>query len=136
MILRQLRNARLDEPLEFLHGGCVGGDEDGAMIAGSLGYRLVEYPALGLPPELHTNLVSHEVKPAQPPLVRTDHIIADCERLYALPKESSEPLPQKGQGTWAGVRHARKANRRTVIIWPNGTAETTCEGSALAHADR
>ncbi len=128
VLTSQLRYALQSKnmPLSFLHGGCIGADEQAAMIAGNLGYDLIEFPSdLAY---MRTRLVSHETRSVKAPLARNDDIIEECDRLYACPKEMYEPNPGRGQGTWTTIRHARKANRRTIIIWPNGMIETTCEG--------
>jgi hypothetical protein len=115
-----------NHPWEFLHGACLGADEQAAGLARALGYVLIDYPS-DLP-HLRTRLISDETHSPRRPLARNDDIIRDCDRLYACPKEDKEPRPAPGQGTWTTVRHARKAGRRTIIIWPSGMMETTCEG--------
>jgi len=126
-LLERLQETASDS--EFLHGGCIGADEQAAGMAGNLGYILIEFPS-DLP-HMRTRLISHETRSPRKPLARNDDIIRECELLFACPKETEEPKPAPGQGTWSTVRHARRFNRATIIIWPDGSREVTCDGGLL-----
>lgn len=124
-ILRELRADIFES--EFLHGNCIGADEQAAMIAGNLGYKLIAYPCNI--PNMQSRIISHVSQPVEQPLVRNRHIVRDCDILIAAPKEHFEPEPRPGQGTWSTVRYTRKQNlkRKCVIVWPDGKTKTEIE---------
>lgn len=127
-LLRGFRQDIFDS--SFLHGNCVGADEQALTLARNLNYRTVAYPT-DIPSMQIELSLSDYAKDAEKPLVRNRHIVRDCDVLIAAPKESTEPEPARGQGTWSTVRYARKQNlkRRTYIIWPDGKLEVQDAGS-------
>lgn len=55
------------------------------------------------------------VHPRKPPLERNRDIVAPCERLIALPRQSYEVLRS---GTWATVRYALRSGKIVKVINP------------------
>lgn len=51
---------------------------------------------------------------------RNDAIIAACTLLLACPSGFESEIRS---GTWATIRHAGKAGRTTLIVWPDGDVE-------------
>lgn len=56
--------------------------------------------------------------PELPYLMRNADIVAACDRLIAVPNESTE---QQRGGTWSTVRKARKAGKPITVIRPDGS---------------
>lgn len=107
------------------HGDCVGAD---AEFHGLLVKR--EVAIVIHPPENDSarafcstgNIV--EVKEPLPYIARNRVIVRSAVTLLATPRESVEPAPARGQGTWSTVRFARgfpSAQRPAIVtFWPNG----------------
>jgi hypothetical protein len=115
-LLKKLKEEGFDE---FHHGLCIGADEQAAILAKSLGYRVVARPGLAHDP---TNMKyrsdwagSDETLEAKP-FVDRDHDIVDVsERLIATPLTRQEQLRS---GTWTTVRYARKVGRIIDLVLP------------------
>ena len=109
----------------FLHGNCIGADEEAAIIANNLQFKLWSFPCDI--PDLQSKLVSHRVELIETPLTRDRHIVRECDILIATPKENARPSSYRGSGTWYTINHCLKQNvkRRHVIIWPDGRLEHT-----------
>jgi len=113
-----------DKEYIFIHGDCIGSDEEAAQIARDLGFEIIGYPANI--PKYRAYFSSDVEKEPEQPLVRNRNIVKDCNLLIAMPKETFEPKPMQGQGTWSTIRYARKQqrlDRPCYIIWPNGVRE-------------
>jgi hypothetical protein len=97
---------------EFHHGQCIGADQQAAMIAKELGFRVVAHPGLAKDP---ANLLyrsewdgNDEVLEAKP-FIERDHDIVDAtEVMLATPLTYGETVRS---GTWTTVRYARKQGR-------------------------
>ena len=116
--VRQILGANFTPGSVFIHGGCIGADDEAAMQAGNIGYEL-----WCLPSDIDNkrgNIYSFVTLPQQPPLDRNIHIVQMCEYLIAVPKHASE---QQRSGTWHTIRRARALDRNHVIVWPSGVAE-------------
>ncbi len=97
----------------FLHGDCVGADEEAHEIARELGMEIHIRPCDMPASRAYVDAdVSH---PAQPPLVRNKAIVQECTLLVAAPKEGKEQLRS---GTWATVRYAKQAGKPVILIRP------------------
>lgn len=106
---------------EFHHGNCVGADEQALMMAEAVGWWTVAHPANGLDDLQISVFSSDEAWNYKHPLTRNKDIVEETEYLIACPKESTEPKPARGQGTWSTVRYARQRGKQLVIVWPDGT---------------
>lgn len=104
----------------FIHGGDQGAEEEAARIASGLGYVLVERPS-DEPNGSHvhsTEVTSHIVHPARPPLERYASILGDADILLAAP-HTMTPAPRSR--TWAEVLAARRAGVPEIVVFPDGT---------------
>lgn len=59
-----------------------------------------------------------EEMPRYPYLIRNQHIVNASNMLIACPAEMKE---QSRGGTWYTVRYARRAKKRMVIVFPDGS---------------
>ena len=62
--------------------------------------------------------VAKDIRLPKKPLIRNRDIVRETAVLIATPEQTIEQLRS---GTWATVRYARKMNRPTVLIFPDGT---------------
>jgi hypothetical protein len=103
------------EPDEFIHGGCVGADEEAARIASELGIWTNELPGNIL--WYRTQFRSNETHFPQHPLKRNRVIVRTCDYLLACPFQYEEI---RRSGTWATIRYARELGKPMLIIQPQG----------------
>lgn len=115
-LLEKLRRAHGDD-LEFHHGDCVNGDEQGFKIANGLGIRTVAHPGPYKSKRAFTK--SDVVNYPQPYMTRNALIARMCNELIAAPLSDVE---QRRSGTWATVRRARDYNRPVTILSRHGGA--------------
>ena len=111
--------------LKFLHGKCLGADEEAARIAANKGYITVAYPSdradwtSSYKSDIEMPIRKH-------PIERNKDIVKDCDLMIACPSQKEEPRSMRAGGTWFTVRFARnkaKVSKRVIIIWPNGNTE-------------
>jgi hypothetical protein len=112
-LTEKLRALKADGFDEFHHGACIGADEQAAMIAKSLGFRVVAHPGLAKNP---ANLMyrsewngNDEVRDAKPFIERDHDIVDETEIMLATPLTWEE---QVRSGTWTTVRYAKKRGRK------------------------
>lgn len=115
-LLKKLKEEGFDE---FHHGLCIGADEQAAILAKSLGYRVVAHPGLARDP---TNTQyrsqwagSDETLEAKPFLERDREMVDITERTVATPLTRNEIVRS---GTWTTVRYARTLGRVIDLILP------------------
>lgn len=108
-------------PDEAHHGDCVGADEAFHRICRTLAIPVVIHPPKE--PKLRAWCDSTLMRPAAPYLSRNRQIVKDTQALIAAPKETAEPEPAQGQGTWSTVRYARRSGTPVYLIWPDGRVE-------------
>lgn len=103
---------------EVHHGDCIGVDSEFiAMIR-------VGFPETYIvchPPIIFTKramVASHITLDPKPYLERNKDIVDAVDLMFAAPRTMKEELRS---GTWATIRYARKQNRHTIIVWPDGT---------------
>jgi hypothetical protein len=104
---------------ELHHGLCIGADEQCAIIAKKLGFRVVAHPGL---PKDPTNMKyrsdfaeNDEMREAKPFIARDQEIVNEVERMLATPLTRAEVVRS---GTWTTVRYARKVGRLIDLILP------------------
>ncbi len=107
---------------EFLHGDCVGSDEE----AHNMVHELIEIAKgedikiVGHPPKYKGYRAYCKcdvlLKPKEY-LARNKDIVDNSEILIATSATDKEKLRS---GTWSTVRYARKKNKLIYIIFPNG----------------
>lgn len=105
-------------PAYFHHGDCIGADAQAHDLASTLEYWIVLHP----PTEDTRRAFKLAQTVCQPYnyMTRNRHIVEACSTLIATPKEFREVLRS---GTWSAVRAARKLQRHTLIVWPDGRIE-------------
>jgi len=102
---------------EAHHGDCVGGDEEFHDICRFFKIDVVLHPPTNDKLRAFCQGAVRVEEP-QPYLTRNVIIVNTCNLLLAAPKEDSEPLPARGQGTWSTIRYARKTDCLLRIVWP------------------
>lgn len=101
---------------EMHHGDCVGADADAHALATAAGVPTVTHPPVDGRLRAYTTATC--ARPPLPYLTRNRMIVAATDLLLAVP---AEPAEQARGGTWYTVRHARRAGKPVVIIWPDGS---------------
>lgn len=102
---------------EFHHGDCIGADSEAHTIARELGLRIIIHPPRNRSKRAYCE--GDKTLLAYTYLVRNHHIVDASEVLIACPKHYTEELRF---GTWATIRYARLKNKRTIIIYPDGSS--------------
>jgi hypothetical protein len=103
----------------FVHGDCVGGDDQGHELAHELGLATHARPSTH---QLRAHKAADTVYLPEPPLARNRKIVDDGQLLIACPDGPERPR----SGTWATIRYAIRLGRPTYIIYPDGRLETRC----------
>lgn len=122
-IQKELFSQILDEisPSKFVHGDCVGADEDAHNIVVNKGIDdIAKRPCTFDNMRAFTKEGVCVAKPEYA-LDRNKKIVDDGELLIATPGENKEVMRS---GTWSTIRYAKKVNKPVIIIYPNGTVET------------
>lgn len=100
----------------FVHGDCVGSDDEAARTARFLGYYVIALPCTIEHKRAYCPDNS-EVRIPELPLVRNRKIVDLSDYMIATPKEElGEPEPIRS-GTWSTIRYARKQNKYIYIVW-------------------
>lgn len=107
----------LQDATQVLHGDCIGADASFHEMALDAGVPIVVHPPDQDDRRAFCQGAAFLMAPA-PYLTRNRAIVTFCDLLVAAPKETREPIPSRGQGTWSTVRYARKIDRPFVIVWP------------------
>jgi hypothetical protein len=120
----------VDRATTMLHGACIGADETAVIHGHGLAYHVVALPCTWRNMQSIAALeASDEVRQEQAPLARNRTIVAECDLLIACPSRMPE---YRRSGTWATVRHARKAGKQVIIVWPNGDVTHEARGAVPA----
>jgi hypothetical protein len=108
---------------KFVHGLCIGSDEEAADIAKSLGYFIIGRPGVSkngdnetYRSEFKCDLVHEE----DSHFSRNRKIVSECDILLATP--GSKPLAESG-GTVYTIGIAKKTSKPCIIIYPDGSVE-------------
>ncbi len=113
---------KLFRPDAVAHGDCIGADADFDAICKELGILRYAFPGNLDAQRAHTDAIQFQMP--KPPLERNDDIIAYSQRMFACPKGMVEELRS---GTWATIRHAKKASKMTYVFYPDGSWKTSNE---------
>lgn len=116
-VLRLLAAARKTGAVWFVFGLCVGADEEAALIAADLGFRLHGFPAFPLGDPRRSLLTVDVLEAIGKPLDRNDEIVAAGDAIIAAPHGSREV---QRSGTWATIRRTRKSRKPLSIVSPTG----------------
>lgn len=105
---------------EFHHGLCIGADEEAAIIAKSLGYRIIAHPGYNPKNPASTLFRSDfsdndEVREAKPFIKRDHDIVNETNSLIAAPLAWEEEIRS---GTWTTVRYAEKKKKHRDMVYP------------------
>ena len=105
----------------FVHGDCVGADEDAHSIVKNLGtYKICLRPC-DIDSQRAFCEGAFKIESTEPPLLRNKKIVDDVTLLIACPCGFKEQLRS---GTWATIRYAKKIGRKVIIIWPDGCVDS------------
>lgn len=115
----------------FIHGDCVGADEQAFLIAKYTGdgadkFRIVARPCIIESKRAYTK--SDYIYKSKDPIPRNHDIVNDAELMIAAPAEEQEVLRS---GTWATIRYAKKTGSPLVIIYPSGRYEVFSENDLV-----
>jgi hypothetical protein len=132
-------------PDQFMHGACVGADEQATLIANQMKQRpyIMAYPGYyanvnkraeqaadnsSLRERSQESMRVSDMKmEPQSMFMRNRHLVLSSDELVACPWQGKELEPLPGQekgGTWYTIRYAERIGRTVHIIWPNGDVET------------
>lgn len=100
--------------VELHHGDCVGVDEQTAIIARALGYRLICHPPIKS--QLRAFVESDQSMEPVGYLQRDRNIVQATQLLIVVPAQDEW---QPRGGTWYTHDHAVRKNKPIVIIYPN-----------------
>jgi hypothetical protein len=105
-------------PDELHHGDCDGGDEQAHRLVRQLvpGCHIVGHSPADNSRRAYCEV--DELRPAEPFLVRDEHIAAEVDVLIATPAQTREV---RRSGVWATIRYARTAGTPALRIDPDGT---------------
>lgn len=103
---------------EYMHNGkCIGADHDLAILWDQIGGKVCWHPPTNAY-KMTQLLFNGETSELPAPYLDRNKVIVDRSRvLVACPKETTEQLRS---GTWATIRHARRTNKKRIIIYPDG----------------
>lgn len=110
-------------PTEAHHGDCLGADaEFHDIVREKTSATIIVHPPTN--PKNRAFKQGDFIMKEKPFMVRDDDIIEESALMLATPFQFEEQ--GRGSGTWATIRHTRKARKPLIIIWPDGTF--TAEG--------
>lgn len=111
---------------EFHHGLCLGADADAhKCVWEKQQHKIIGHPPIKTGKRMWINPNEfHILHPPKDYLDRNRDIVDAVELMLATPKEW---LNQTRSGTWYTIRYARRTNKRTLIIWPDGSVHDTAK---------
>jgi hypothetical protein len=107
--------SELPKDTELHHGDCIGVDVEVAMIAESLGFKVICHPPTN--PDKQAGHSSSEFREPFTYLRRNRNIVDEIDMLIAVPKEDNHQI--RG-GTWYTVTYAKKFGKLFKIFYPDG----------------
>jgi hypothetical protein len=119
MTAKQKRRVKklLEKATEAHHGDCVGADEQFHELCIAANVPVIIHPPSD--PKLRAWCKgAKKVCRPKPYLERNKDIVISCDVLVGAPKESSEPAPGRGQGTWSTIRYGRAVGNVVKTIYP------------------
>jgi hypothetical protein len=119
-LLTLIKSQHPDDTCELHHGLCIGADEQAAIIAKELGYRVVSHP--GNSPRNPNGTQyrsdwtgSDETREVKFFIDRDKDIVNEVSEMLAAPLTREE---RTRSGTWTTVRYARTQNRPLSMVLP------------------
>jgi thiamine pyrophosphate-dependent acetolactate synthase large subunit-like protein len=104
---------QLEPGAELHHGDCVGVDEEVALLAQELGYKIVCHPPEKR--ELRADVPYDECREPLNYFARNRNIVDECDVLLVVPYQNE---PQSHGGTWYTHDYAQKKKKLTTVIYP------------------
>ena len=105
--------AQYCEGAELHHGDCVGVDVEVAVLARSIGYRIVCHPPVK--DELRAHHDSDEFRTPLSYFARNRNIVNETDQLLVVPYQTT---PQSNGGTWYTHDYAVKNKKPVIIVYP------------------
>jgi hypothetical protein len=98
---------------ELHHGDCVGVDVEVAILAQSLGMRVVCHPPEK--DELRANHNSDEIRKPLGHFARNRNIVDETDQLMVVPYQDNH---QPNGGTWYTHDYAKKKGKEPIVFFP------------------
>lgn len=109
--------SKLDADIVFHNGDCIGADEESAMYAILLKWKIHLHPPRSNAKRAFLDQYSTWVEIPLDYLERNKNIVKRSQTLIATPNG-----PEKlRSGTWSTIRRARELGKRIYIIYPDGS---------------
>jgi predicted Rossmann fold nucleotide-binding protein DprA/Smf involved in DNA uptake len=102
---------------KFVHGNCIGADEEAAEMAMEMGYYVFAHIAATGNKQSERNTFHDCSEVPLPPLTRNRLIVNESTRMIIAPYRDTEHIRS---GTWATYRYAHKQNRPIAIVRRDG----------------
>lgn len=118
-VLAEIIDNDCDMDIVVHHGDCWGADEQFHEIARDVGCGVVTHPSTH---NLRAYCKADKEMERRPPLDRNRDIVDASNVMIAAPAEMEE---QQRGGTWSTIRYARRAGKRLVVVYPDGTTKET-----------
>lgn len=99
--------------VEFHHGVCIGADEQAALMARNLGWKIVGHPPTNT--SKMSSFVCDELLDPLPYLERNKIIVETTHLLIAAPNTRTNILRS---GTWSTIRYAERLKKPIAYIFP------------------
>lgn len=119
-LLTLIKSQHPDDTIELHHGLCIGADEQAAIIAKELGFRVVSHP--GNSPRNPNGTQyrsdwtgSDETREVKFFIDRDKDIVNEVSEMLAAPLTREE---RTRSGTWTTVRYARAQHRAIQMVLP------------------
>lgn len=98
---------------ELHHGDCVGVDVEVAILARSMGWRIVCHPPVD--EKLRAFAQYDEIRTAKTHFARNRNIVMETQCLLVVPKQMEH---QAFGGTWYTHDYAKKTGKTVILAWP------------------
>ncbi len=105
-----------NEIIEAHHGDCVGVDKDFHDMCSQCSIKTIIHPPSDN--KLRANCSGDVILPQKKYLDRNHDIVNNSDLLIAFPSSKKEILRS---GTWATIRYAKKNNKKTIVIFADGS---------------
>lgn len=104
-----------------VHGDCLGADEDFHNICHEQGLEINIRPCTFA--NMRANCDGNEIAEPVAPMQRNRMIVDDADLVIACPPNYVKI--KTGSGTWATIGFAKRANKKLIIVFPDGTLEAS-----------
>lgn len=111
----------LGRPFIGHHGDCEGADENFHNIVKCLQMPIVIHPPVKQDHRAGC-LGASEIREPKSHFARNRDIVNETDLLIGV---SVAPYRLDKGGTWYTIDYARRIGKKTIVVWPDGTTETT-----------